>query len=470
MAKRCLIYVRASLDQTGEGRSVARQEEACRSLANARGWTVVGVETDNSVSASTGKKRPAWGRVLEQLGADTCDVLVAWHVDRMTRSMLDLEELIAIAEAHEVGIATATGDIDLTSDAGRMVARILAAVARAEVERKADRQRLANAQSAKAGRPWSGGARPFGYTDDQMSLVPAEATAIQQAAEAILSGDSMSAIARRWSEAGLISSRAVQSGAKSGWSSHGVKNVMTSPRYAGIRMYRGEAVGEAQWPAIFDLDTHLALRTHLEGRSASNKAGATASNLLTNIATCQVCGKFVHAASARKRLTYTCSPHGHVHAFRQEADLAVVDYVVAILTTPEVASQFAAEDTGSEMVAEHASLQKRMTILLDAFVEGLVDEDNFRRRTAQLSEKIKVSELAMMTVNTRTLLSGLEVGTEAVAAQWEGLDLARKRSIIALLVDVSFAPRAKGGAEPWDTKRHCLITMKRPRSLAHEAA
>ncbi|MBC7603903.1 MAG: recombinase family protein, partial [Ramlibacter sp.] len=56
---------------------------------------------------------------------------------RMTRSMLDLEALILLAEAKGVGIATATGDIDLTTDVGRMVARILAAVARAEGGRKA---------------------------------------------------------------------------------------------------------------------------------------------------------------------------------------------------------------------------------------------------------------------------------------------------------------------------------------------
>jgi Resolvase, N terminal domain len=55
--KRALIYVRTSLDMTGEGASVARQEEACRALAVARGWEVVGVEVDNS---RTGFARSAW--------------------------------------------------------------------------------------------------------------------------------------------------------------------------------------------------------------------------------------------------------------------------------------------------------------------------------------------------------------------------------------------------------------------------
>ena len=93
-------------------------------------------------------------------------MVLAWHLDRLTRNMLDLETLILLAEDHGVGVATVTGDIDLTSDVGRMVARILAAVARAEVERKGARQRRANQQRRAEGKRWTSGWRPFGYELD----------------------------------------------------------------------------------------------------------------------------------------------------------------------------------------------------------------------------------------------------------------------------------------------------------------
>src|SRR5690606_28616970 len=153
MTKRAVIYTRVSLDRTGEQASVQRQEQACRALATAREWEVVGVRTDNSVSATSGEERPEWRAVLDMIDAGEVDVVIAWHMDRITRTMLELEELITLAVDKGVGVTTATGDIDLTTDVGRMVARILAAVARAEVERKAARQRLGNSQRAAAGCP-----------------------------------------------------------------------------------------------------------------------------------------------------------------------------------------------------------------------------------------------------------------------------------------------------------------------------
>jgi SepF-like predicted cell division protein (DUF552 family) len=55
---------------------------------------VVGEETDASISAWSGKTRPAWERVLKRVEAGEIDVVVAWHIDRMTRSILELERLI----------------------------------------------------------------------------------------------------------------------------------------------------------------------------------------------------------------------------------------------------------------------------------------------------------------------------------------------------------------------------------------
>ena len=59
---RALIYTRQSLDRSGDGLAVARQEQDCVKLCAARDWTVIRKITDNDVSASTGKPRPGFGR------------------------------------------------------------------------------------------------------------------------------------------------------------------------------------------------------------------------------------------------------------------------------------------------------------------------------------------------------------------------------------------------------------------------
>ena len=112
--------------------------------------------------------------MLADAERDRFDVILAWALDRITRSMKDTERLVDLAEKTGVRVVTANGDIDLTNDQGRLVGRILSAVARGEVERKAARQRLANEQRASLGLPPIG-PRALGWEKDGVTLVPREA-------------------------------------------------------------------------------------------------------------------------------------------------------------------------------------------------------------------------------------------------------------------------------------------------------
>src|SRR3954468_5339373 len=120
MATRAVIYCRQSLDRTGEGLAVARQRQDAEALCRDRGWTVLDVITDNDVSASSGKPRPGFLRVLDLVDRRKVDVVVAWHVDRLVRKLADLEDVIERCERSDVKIATVSGDLDLSTDAGRL--------------------------------------------------------------------------------------------------------------------------------------------------------------------------------------------------------------------------------------------------------------------------------------------------------------------------------------------------------------
>ena len=90
-------------------------------------------------------------------------------VDRFFRSLRDLEDVIDICLETGAALVAASGEIDLSHDQGRLVARLLTSVAKAETERKGARQRAANDQQAKAGKRRTGGPRPFGYEDDHVT-------------------------------------------------------------------------------------------------------------------------------------------------------------------------------------------------------------------------------------------------------------------------------------------------------------
>ena len=69
---RVAIYARLSLDRDATGLGVARQEEECREYAAVRGWVVGEVYVDNDISATSGKRRPEFERLL----ADRTDLFL----------------------------------------------------------------------------------------------------------------------------------------------------------------------------------------------------------------------------------------------------------------------------------------------------------------------------------------------------------------------------------------------------------
>jgi DNA invertase Pin-like site-specific DNA recombinase len=456
--KKALIYVRTSLDMTGEGSSVARQEEACRALCLARGWQVVGVERDNSISAYSGKSRPAWERTLEAVEGRKVDIVVAWHMDRMTRSMLELERLIVLAEQTGVGVATATGDIDLTTDTGRMVARILSAVARAEVERKGARAKLANAQRAAQGKPITNGIRPFGYTRDGMQVVEAEAALIRDAANRVLRGEPLASVARRWTASGHLSPWGKKG---KGWSSTGVKGVLTAPRVAGQRMYLGSIVGPGQWPAILDEDTFLAVETTLSdpSRRVRQGGGRAPESLLSGIATCGECGGPIKAAKNRKIPVYRCGDKACASAPRDEVDLAVTAEVIARLSQPDAMASLM--PTGSPEVdaarEQVKALRDRKKGLAQSFAKGAIDQEQMESGTEAIDAEIATFKGIIEAAGEADSMADFLGDEDDVYAAWSGASLFQQRSLVRAGLTVVVHPRTseRNGA-------NIVVAHKRP--------
>lgn len=459
---RALVYVRASLDATGERGSVKRQATACRGLITARGWAEVELIEDNSFSAyDDDKQRPGWERVLSMVANDEVDVIVAWHFDRVTRSMRALEKLIEVVEQTNVGIATAVGDIDLSTDTGRMVARILTAVARAEVERKAARQMLANDQRAEAGLPWTGGPRAFGYQADGMTLNEAEATAFGKAVDDALNGVPMREIALTLSESGLTSSRSAHSKAGNGWTSGGVRKMLINPRYAGIRMHVGEIVGKGAWPALIDEATHNALVRKLTDPTRDPLAGRTRnsrvpSNLLSKIARCE-CGDFLIATAQRDKLKYGCrSGKGCLYAPRDELDREVEAAMVALMSKPNFLAALAPNNDKTVAAARRQGdkLRDRLAAMRTDYKAGLYDDDPAGYREDRKALLVELGNCESVVDEASDLGAFRDFDFGDVAASWNAASLERKRTMVERLVSVTVRPQGNGRIA-WTAER-CL--------------
>jgi DNA invertase Pin-like site-specific DNA recombinase len=233
------VYLRQFVDLYGDELTISRQREDCLKLCEARGWTPHEY-VDNDRSATKGR-RPAYERMLDDIRASHIGAVVVWDLDRLHRRPIELEHFIDLTDQQHVALASIAGEADLSTDNGRLFARIKGAVARAEVERKSVRQKRAARQRAEAG-IWCIGLRPFGYTESG-GLVAAEAVALREAYFAILANASLYSIAAHWNSAGIKTVKGKM------WTDRTVKRTMLRPRYAGFRFYQDEILGKADWPA-----------------------------------------------------------------------------------------------------------------------------------------------------------------------------------------------------------------------------
>lgn len=282
MAGRAVIYCRISEDALGEGLGVQRQEEDCRALAVSNGYEVVGVYTDNDITAAGAvkKERPQWDQMLADAQSDAFDTVLAYSNSRLTRRLVELETLIQLHDKHGITFRTVvSGQDDLATADGRMVARIKASVDAAEAERVGERVARAARQRAEKGIPQKGRYRLFGYTRD-WSVDVEESKVVKEAFERRASGESTTSICTDFTKRGI---KTVQG---KDWKSGTLSVTLTKPIYCGLREYKGQIIGPSAVPALVDKDLFNAAQKNL----ANDKKGTNARKyLLSGILQCSQC-------------------------------------------------------------------------------------------------------------------------------------------------------------------------------------
>jgi DNA invertase Pin-like site-specific DNA recombinase len=282
------IYLRLSQDRAGDSLGIARQEELCRRLAAEKGWKIAAAYVDRDISAYSGKRRPGYEQMCDDIKNKRLDAVIVVDQDRLTRTPRELEAFIDLADLCNIALATVSGDLDLGTSDGRFRARIMGTVARQESEKKSERIKRQRAQAAQLG-SYQGGRRPFGYEPDGMTIRKSEAKLIREAARRVLTGESVRKVVIDFNDRGVPAA----SGGR--WGVTSMKSMLVGPRLAGLRVHQGEVVGEANWPAILDRETHERLR-RLLGDPRRNTRGRPASHLLAGLLRCSKCGATMHSS------------------------------------------------------------------------------------------------------------------------------------------------------------------------------
>jgi DNA invertase Pin-like site-specific DNA recombinase len=131
------IYVRVSTDK----QTVENQVRELRQIAKRRGWKVVAQYSDAGISGSKGRDdRPGLDQMLKDAQRRRFDVVMAWAIDRLGRSLIDLLGTIQALEACGVDLYLDQQALDTTTPAGRLMFQVTGAFA--EFERSMIRQRI----------------------------------------------------------------------------------------------------------------------------------------------------------------------------------------------------------------------------------------------------------------------------------------------------------------------------------------
>jgi len=442
---RALIYCRISKDREGAGLGVERQQRDCEQLAEALGWTVVRVYADNDISAYSGKARPQYRAMLDALRDGEAQALIAWHTDRLHRSPSELEEFISLCESKHVSVRTVqAGELDLSTPAGQMTARIVGAVARHEIDHARKRMLAARAQAAEKGR--AHGRLPWGYqavVDPVSGSItnriphPENAPLIREAVKRILAGETAYAVAKTFNDRGIPTP---QGGAR--WHTGLVSAMVQSPTYAGFRSHKG-VVTKGTWEPIVTAEDHEKLVALLSSRGRVMHRGTEPKYLLSGIAVCGVCGAVVHRNKSHGYDAYTCSANTRcVSRSLPKVDAAVEAAIVALCRGLSRPVRPEADSEAEVASREAEALRERLDGFITQAVDGSLSPATLQRIEADLLPKIEEAERR---ARPKSFVPGLdELFGEHAADRWGQMPLLDRRNVVRHLVTVTILPAKKG--------------------------
>lgn len=452
------LYARISQDRSGDEAGVTRQLKDCRAEAERRGWTVAEEYVDDDVSAYSRKRRPAYERMLRDIAEGRRDAVVVWHMDRLHRRPIELEQFVSVCERAGVrDVVTLSGEVDLANGDGLLMARLLAAVAANESASKSRRLKRKALEIAETGRPTMGGRRPFGFAEDRTTHEPAEAAAVREAAARLLAGESLTSVTRWMQESGVPT----VSGAE--WRTHSVRQVVTNPRMWGMRVHQDQVIGEGTWEPILTPEQGERLRRLL--LDPARRTNRTARRyLLSGMLTCGKCGARMVSAPREGNRRYACRTGpdqrgcGGVYITADPLERFVAEAVLQRLDSPQMQQAMTGNQHDAAEVEALAVLvqedDRRLLDLADMFADGQIDRAEHKRAKDRITPRLEANRRALAAANGRDQVVEYAGRGAELREAWDGLDLSRQVAVVkAVLAGATVTPATQRGRRGFDPGR-----------------
>ncbi|CAM3461773.1 recombinase family protein [Stackebrandtia soli] len=466
-----ILYCRISDSRDEDGESttggVDDQERRLRLHFEALlGWGVHMVLVENDTSAFKRRRimlpgggsglrvvRPKFRKALGWLDDGTCDGFATVDLDRGMRDPRDLEDMIDLVEMYRIPVKSLTGSLQLDTDAGITMARVMVAVANKSSRDTARRLRDNREARALAGQ-WGGGKRPFGFEPDGITLRPAEAELILAGTRDLLAQVSLSDQVRALEEGGVPTV-----GGKP-WTIQSWRQILLRPRNAGLLVHRGEVIGDAPWKPIVSRELWEAGCAALAERRRPSVNNSHA-YLGSGIYVCGLCGapfgsgargsSEIVNGEKRFRPGYRCSATSHMSRDAIHLDEYVENVLLARCIRADAASLLlpAAPDINAEAIKTTiATLRATMQEMSRDRALGLIERSEHLDGRA-----VAKAEIDRLSATLRSALvdspAAELIGAEDVLAAWEDMPMSRRRPVVRSVMTVVVHPlprqrRARG--------------------------
>lgn len=440
------LYARISDDKMGQEAGVKRQLAEGRQIAARLDFPNPREFVDNDISATNAKHRPEYENLLAAIAAGLVRIVIIYHLSRLWRNRKERAAGIEFFKRYGVRLIMVKGpEIDFSTAYGRAMAGLLGEFDSMEVEVKSERQVSEMEQAVRDGRPPTG-RRAFGYARTGGELATGEAEVVAEMYRLLLTGATLSSIAKWLNEAGWRTTLGRP------WGHNSVRSVLMNERNCGMREYRGDLYA-GMWPPIVSEETWRAARAMLtDSTRRTNKVGSSRRWLLTNLARCGQCAaqeiESVMICSYREdaRRVYRCkrSP-GHLTRNAPPIDDLVSRVVIERLSRPDAADLLVDENAPdfAALREEAMTLRARQEDIAAMLGEGEMTRAQFRTANARIAARLAEVEAVMAHAHRAPVLADLVKADDAAAA-WEGLMLDRKRAVVDLLMSVTILPAGPG--------------------------
>lgn len=459
------VYIRVSTeDQAREGFSLGEQEEKLLQLCKFKDLDVYKVYKDAGISAKDMEHRPQFQEMLKDMKEGKLNYIVAYKLDRITRSVRDLEELISVLEQYNCFLLCDRDDVNTSTANGRFFVRMLTVLSQLEIEIVSERTKFGLNGAIKSGH--IPGQRPFGYKsaeDKRMVIDNSTRPYVEKIFDMYLEGKSFQQIANYFKENNIYP--------KKNWKDTTIQKIIDNKIYMGdYEQYKRIGKQENLEPIVYmNVVEPIISRAKWEEcqrQKERNQRTYTRDRVYTFFQRlkCPNCSRIMKCkgsgSTKRKYMYYTCE-HCHINFNEDHVEHLLRDFIYDLLEYDMAVKKFflpVLEDKTNNIDTtsidkEIRDLEKQRNRIKDLYIKGIVEIADFKEdykliedKLANLeSKKLELVNLENFNYSPHELLAQRDLEKEkmirldtlntVLKTKWNGMDKSEKQEFISKFID-----------------------------------